>query len=278
MTINKITLEEDGLMVGQGQLSLSGGSVDIGQNLTVFGQVNSPTFIGALTGNADTTTVLQTARTIAITGDLTYTSPAFDGSANVTATGILATVNSNVGSFTNASITVNAKGLVTAVSNGTASVTSVTGTSPIVSSGGATPAISIASGYGDTQNPYASKTANTFLAAPNGAAGVPTFRTLVDADIPSYIVNTITSLTYTATATFGTTILLCNTASNNITINLPTAVGNKAVYEIKKTNGANSMIIDGFGTQTIEGDTTITIVVEDESLTLVSDNANWRVI
>jgi hypothetical protein len=50
---------------------------------------------------------------------LAYTSPSFDGSANVTAAGTLATVNSNVGSFTNASVTVNAKGLITAVSTGT---------------------------------------------------------------------------------------------------------------------------------------------------------------
>ena len=63
---------------------------------------------------------LTTGRTVAITGDLAYTSPSFDGSSNVTAAGTLATVNSNVGSFTAANITVNAKGLITAASNGTA--------------------------------------------------------------------------------------------------------------------------------------------------------------
>jgi hypothetical protein len=62
-------------------------------------------------------------------------------------------------------------------------VTSVTGTSPVVSSGGTTPAISLATAYGDTLNPYASKTANYILAAPNGSAGVPTFRALVAADV-----------------------------------------------------------------------------------------------
>lgn len=69
-------------------------------------------------------------------------------------------------------------------------VTSVSGTSPVVSSGGLTPAISLASGYGDTQNPYASKTANYFLAAPNGVAGAPTFRAIVAADIPTLNQNT----------------------------------------------------------------------------------------
>jgi hypothetical protein len=69
-------------------------------------------------------------------------------------------------------------------------VTSVTGTSPVVSSGGTTPAISLASGYGDTQNPYASKTANYFLAAPNGSAGAPTFRAMVAADVPTLNQNT----------------------------------------------------------------------------------------
>jgi len=69
-------------------------------------------------------------------------------------------------------------------------VTSVTGTSPVASSGGATPAISLSAGYGDTLNPYASKTANHVLAAPNGSAGVPTFRAVVAADIPTLNQNT----------------------------------------------------------------------------------------
>jgi len=68
-------------------------------------------------------------------------------------------------------------------------VTSVTGTSPVASSGGTTPAIGLASGYGDTQNPYASKTANYVLGAPNGG-GVPVFRALVAADIPTLNQNT----------------------------------------------------------------------------------------
>lgn len=76
-------------------------------------------------------------------------------------------------------ITINATG-----SGGT--VTSVSGTAPVsVATGTTTPVISLASGYGDTQNPYASKTANYVLAAPDGSAGVPIFRALVSADIPS---------------------------------------------------------------------------------------------
>ena len=72
----------------------------------------------------------------------------------------------------------------------TGTVTSVSGTSPVASSGGNTPAISLSAGYGDTLNPYASKTANHVLAAPNGSAGVPTFRAVVAADIPTLNQNT----------------------------------------------------------------------------------------
>ena len=83
------------------------------------------------------------------------------------------------------------------VSNGAGSitvnntgVTSVSVTSPVASTGGTTPTISLAASYGDTQNPYASKTANYVLAAPNGSAGVPTFRAIVAADIPTLNQNT----------------------------------------------------------------------------------------
>ena len=72
----------------------------------------------------------------------------------------------------------------------TGGVSSVSATSPVVATGTTTPVISLASSYGDTQNPYASKTANNILAAPNGTAGVPTFRAIVGADIPTLNQNT----------------------------------------------------------------------------------------
>jgi hypothetical protein len=81
--------------------------------------VASTSFTGALTGNASTATTLATARSITATGDASWT-VSFDGSAAVSAALTLATVNSNTGAFGNGTtvptITVNGKGLVTAVS------------------------------------------------------------------------------------------------------------------------------------------------------------------
>jgi hypothetical protein len=91
----------------------NGAFVDTTSNQTIAGvKTFSSTIVGSVNGNAATATALATGRTIAITGDLAYTSPSFDGTGNVTAAGTLATVNSNVGAFTK--ITINAKGLATA--------------------------------------------------------------------------------------------------------------------------------------------------------------------
>jgi len=95
----------------------------------------------------------------------------------------------NLTAGTGISVT-NGAGSITIAATNSGTVTSVTGTSPVVSSGGATPAISLAASYGDTQNPYASKTANFVLAAPDGTAGVPTFRAVVASDIPTLNQNT----------------------------------------------------------------------------------------
>lgn len=45
--------------------------------------------------------------------------------------------------------------------------------------------IALTDAYGDTKNPYGSKTKNYVLAAPSTAAGDPSFRALVSADIPN---------------------------------------------------------------------------------------------
>lgn len=90
-----------------------GAFADLTTNQTIAGtKTFSSTITGSVSGNAGTATALATGRTISISGDLTYTSPSFDGSGNVTAAGTLATVNSNIGAFTK--ITINAKGLATA--------------------------------------------------------------------------------------------------------------------------------------------------------------------
>ena len=43
----------------------------------------------------------------------------------------------------------------------------------------------LSAGFGDTLNPYASKTAKFVLAAPNAANGVPSFRALIASDLPA---------------------------------------------------------------------------------------------
>ena len=53
------------------------------------GTVAATTFSGALSGNATTATALATGRTIAMTGDVAWTSASFDGSGNVTGAGTI---------------------------------------------------------------------------------------------------------------------------------------------------------------------------------------------
>lgn len=82
---------------------------------------------------------------------------------------------------------------------------------------------------------------------------------------------------YTATETTGDVVVKCDLVAG-FTVVLPTAVGNKARFTFKKIQAAGAIVIDGNGTETIDGGLTATLNNQNESITIVSDNANWIII
>ena len=76
-------------------------------------------------------------------------------------------------------------GSVTSVS-GTGTVSGLTLTGTVTTSG----SLTLGGTLAVTPSDFASQSANTFLAAPNGSAGVPTFRAIVAADVPTLNQNT----------------------------------------------------------------------------------------
>lgn len=90
---------------------ITSGNVTTALGFTPYNATNPSAYITAsasITGSAAT---LTTGRTIALTGDVTYTSGSFNGSANVTGAATLA--NSGVTAGTYPKVTVDAKGRVT---------------------------------------------------------------------------------------------------------------------------------------------------------------------
>jgi hypothetical protein len=136
-------------------------------------------------GNAPTASQLQTARNISATGDAAWT-VLFDGSANVTSGLVLSSVNGNIGSFGDSThtpvFTVNAKGLITSVTN------------TLITSSGPAPGL-IGGAAGDL--PYQSApSTTTFLTA------VATGQVLVSGATPSWSTTpTFVGTNITGTAT-----------------------------------------------------------------------------
>lgn len=201
---------------------------------------------------------------ISLTTGVTGTLPVNLGGTNQTSytDGQLLIGNSTGNTLAKATLTAgsgisitNGAGSITIAATNSGTVTSVTGTSPVVSSGGTTPAISLATAYGDTLNPYASKTANYVLAAPNGTAGVPTFRAIVAADIPTLNQNTTgTAANVTGTVAIGnggtgqTTASAAFNALSPITTTGDLILGNGTNSATRLGIGANGYVLTSNGT------------------------------
>lgn len=168
-------------------------SVD-GVTITGAGTPASP-LVATSTGTVTTTGTPLIGQLVQFSGGTSITNVNLSGDVTTggSAATTLATVNANVGSFTNASITVNAKGLITAASNGSAGgVTSLTGDGVLFNNSASTGAVTL------TQ---ATAAANTVFGNNTGSSAAPAFQTSIAiSGTISSAANTITSASANALA------------------------------------------------------------------------------
>lgn len=148
---------------------------------------NSPTLVTPALGTPASgvaTNLTGLPLTTGVTGIL----PVANG-GNGTATPAL-TQGSNVtitGSWPNYTISASAPGTGTVTSvSGTGTVSGISLSGTVTSTG----SLTLGGTLAVTPSNFASQTANTFLAAPNGSSGTPTFRALAAADVPTLNQNT----------------------------------------------------------------------------------------
>ena len=166
---------------------------------------------------------------------------------------------------------------------GTVTSVRVQATSPVVSSSSAASSstlnttISLADGYGDTKNPYGTKTANYILAGPSsGNAAVPAFRQLVAADIPS--------LTKSKISDFPTKVSAFTNDSGYLTSHqdISGKADKSATVSTVSWDSANKKItktINGSSTDVVQfatGDN-ITLTGDSEKLTIAATNTDTKV-
>lgn len=92
-------------------------------------------------------------------------------------------------------------------------------------------------------------------------------------------IHTVSSANYTITDTDGYDVILVSTGSSDRTITLPTAADNTGrIIRFKKTDsGTGNVILDGEGSETIDGKTTRRIYTQYGEGELTCDGTTWHI-
>ena len=90
---------------------------------------------------------------------------------------------------------------------------------------------------------------------------------------------TVSELTADATLTTVNLFVLCDASKRNITVTLPgaSATEDKECSIKKIDSSANTVTVDGEGTETIDNGLTAVLTVQFESITIVSDGSKWHI-
>ena len=90
----------------------------------------------------------------------------------------------------------------------------------------------------------------------------------------------VTDTAYTVLSTDDAVYVDDTTAGGTVTVTLPPAaeVGNGYEVTVKKTGNTYHVIVDGNGSETIDGGLTARLTVQYESITCKSDGSNWLII
>jgi collagen type VII alpha len=211
-TLRTINNEETVKFIGAGTVTTASdaeGNITItgaATNLAGYATESFVTSQGYLTSVGTITALQWTAAEFFPNATATATVTAGDGAVDINLeTGIPGSTTSVNWAFTNQGTIEFPDGTTqtsayTGDSSTTEALTIGTGLSGTSFNGSTAVTIALADNYGDTKNPYASKTAKYFLAAPNAANGAPTFRAIVASDIPTLNQNTTGSAATLTTA------------------------------------------------------------------------------
>ena len=96
-------------------------------------------------------------------------------------------------------------------------------------------------------------------------------------DTSTHYSRIISVITTNTVATFNSGVDYVYLASNTISVTLPTAVANQSIYTVKN-KGTGVITINTTSSQTIDGSVSITLPVQYEAVSLVSDGSNWNII